>query len=290
MLPASTVSRSASGCVPEQRADHHAHRARRGARQGPRARARRRRLHHEAVLDPRVPQPYTCAAPARGVAAPRGRARGGHRAGELRIDVPRRTVEVRGEPVQLTFIEFEMLVVLAQSPGVVFSRASSSSACAGAPTTASRARSTSTSATCARRSSAIRAIPSSSSRCAAPATASDPSRCPAGRIRVRIVLVLVGIVAGALGTAYIIVVPSLERRLVDARLDQLEELAVRSPRLPEDRFDWPETRRALRRRRRTRAWSRSTSSRRRRPAARRPPDSRTQARARRRGRGRARGR
>jgi DNA-binding response OmpR family regulator len=42
--------------------------------------------------------------------------------GELRIDVPRRTVEVRGESVQLTFIEFEMLVVLAQSPGVVFSR------------------------------------------------------------------------------------------------------------------------------------------------------------------------
>jgi len=42
--------------------------------------------------------------------------------GDLRIDVPRRTVEVRGAPVQLTFIEFEMLVVLAQSPGVVFSR------------------------------------------------------------------------------------------------------------------------------------------------------------------------
>ncbi|HET7743731.1 MAG TPA: response regulator transcription factor [Gaiellaceae bacterium] len=42
--------------------------------------------------------------------------------GELRIDVPRRTVEVRGEAVQLTFIEFEMLVLLASSPGVVFSR------------------------------------------------------------------------------------------------------------------------------------------------------------------------
>jgi DNA-binding response OmpR family regulator len=42
--------------------------------------------------------------------------------GELRIDVPRRTVEARGEAVSLTFIEFEMLVVLAQSPGVVFSR------------------------------------------------------------------------------------------------------------------------------------------------------------------------
>src|SRR2546421_6016469 len=27
--------------------------------------------------------------------------------GELKIDVPRRTAEVRGEPVQLTFIEFE---------------------------------------------------------------------------------------------------------------------------------------------------------------------------------------
>jgi DNA-binding response OmpR family regulator len=41
---------------------------------------------------------------------------------ELRIDLPRRTVEVRSEPVQLTFIEFEMLVLLASSPGVVFSR------------------------------------------------------------------------------------------------------------------------------------------------------------------------
>src|SRR3989475_6506110 len=42
--------------------------------------------------------------------------------GELRIDVPRRTVDVRGEPVELTFIEFEMLVLLASTPGVVFSR------------------------------------------------------------------------------------------------------------------------------------------------------------------------
>jgi DNA-binding response OmpR family regulator len=42
--------------------------------------------------------------------------------GELRIDLPRRTVDVRGESVQLTFIEFEMLVLMASSPGVVFSR------------------------------------------------------------------------------------------------------------------------------------------------------------------------
>jgi DNA-binding response OmpR family regulator len=42
--------------------------------------------------------------------------------GELRIDLPRRTVQIRGKTVQLTFIEFEMLVVLASTPGVVFSR------------------------------------------------------------------------------------------------------------------------------------------------------------------------
>jgi DNA-binding response OmpR family regulator len=42
--------------------------------------------------------------------------------GELRIDLPRRTVQVRGEEIQLTFIEFEMLALLASSPGVVFSR------------------------------------------------------------------------------------------------------------------------------------------------------------------------
>jgi DNA-binding response OmpR family regulator len=42
--------------------------------------------------------------------------------GELRIDIPRRSVEVRSEPVQLTFIEFELLTLLASSPGVVFSR------------------------------------------------------------------------------------------------------------------------------------------------------------------------
>jgi signal transduction histidine kinase len=60
-----------------------------------------------------------------------------------------------------------------------------------------------------------------------------------GGIRVRIVIVLVGIVAGALGTAYMIVVPSLERRLVDARLDQLESLSVPLTRtLPEDTSLW----------------------------------------------------
>ena len=40
----------------------------------------------------------------------------------LVIDMPRRSVEVRGEPVQLTYVEFELLRTLASSPGRVFSR------------------------------------------------------------------------------------------------------------------------------------------------------------------------
>jgi DNA-binding response OmpR family regulator len=40
----------------------------------------------------------------------------------LVIDVPRRVVEVRGKPVQLTYVEFELLRTLAQHPGRVFSR------------------------------------------------------------------------------------------------------------------------------------------------------------------------
>ena len=42
--------------------------------------------------------------------------------GDVRIDLPRRTVEVRGREVQLTFVEFELLALLASNPGVVFSR------------------------------------------------------------------------------------------------------------------------------------------------------------------------
>jgi DNA-binding response OmpR family regulator len=42
--------------------------------------------------------------------------------GEVRIDVPRRMVVVRGEEAQLTYVEFELLRVLAGAPGRVFSR------------------------------------------------------------------------------------------------------------------------------------------------------------------------
>src|SRR3954447_16475055 len=40
----------------------------------------------------------------------------------LRIDPAKRTVEVGGKPVQLTYVEFELLRALAQKPGRVFSR------------------------------------------------------------------------------------------------------------------------------------------------------------------------
>ncbi|HEY7398993.1 MAG TPA: response regulator transcription factor [Gaiellaceae bacterium] len=40
----------------------------------------------------------------------------------LVIDVPRRAVEMRGAPVQLTYVEFELLRALAAQPGRVFSR------------------------------------------------------------------------------------------------------------------------------------------------------------------------
>jgi len=43
-------------------------------------------------------------------------------ADELRIDFAKRTVEIRGEAVRLTYVEFEILSILARNPGRVFSR------------------------------------------------------------------------------------------------------------------------------------------------------------------------
>jgi DNA-binding response OmpR family regulator len=44
--------------------------------------------------------------------------------GDLEIDFERRAVSVRGEPVRLTYVEFEILAALARSPGKVMSRES----------------------------------------------------------------------------------------------------------------------------------------------------------------------
>ncbi|MDQ2910209.1 MAG: response regulator transcription factor [Actinomycetota bacterium] len=41
---------------------------------------------------------------------------------ELTIDLARRSVEIRGERVQLTYVEFELLRILASHPGRVYSR------------------------------------------------------------------------------------------------------------------------------------------------------------------------
>jgi DNA-binding response OmpR family regulator len=40
----------------------------------------------------------------------------------LEIDLGRRSVQVRGEPVRLTYVEFELLRTLAAHPGRVYSR------------------------------------------------------------------------------------------------------------------------------------------------------------------------
>jgi two-component system, OmpR family, response regulator len=60
----------------------------------------------------------------RRAALPRQPSRDGEpiEAGELRIDPARRVVELRGEPVQLTYVEFELLRALAFEPGRVFTR------------------------------------------------------------------------------------------------------------------------------------------------------------------------
>jgi DNA-binding response OmpR family regulator len=44
--------------------------------------------------------------------------------GDLRVDFEKRTVEMRGEPIRLTYVEFEILTALARSPGRVFTRSS----------------------------------------------------------------------------------------------------------------------------------------------------------------------
>ena len=55
---------------------------------------------------------------------PRERAREAEtiESGNLRIDPARRTVELAGEPVQLTYVEFELLTALASEPARVFTR------------------------------------------------------------------------------------------------------------------------------------------------------------------------
>src|SRR6202012_925130 len=100
--------------------------------------------------------------------------------GELTIDFDRRQVTLAHDEIRVTYFEFEILGALARSPARCPARPGAcsparrcSSTSGATPSTATRAPSMSTSATCARRSSATRRSPSSSSPCAASATASS---------------------------------------------------------------------------------------------------------------------
>ncbi len=98
--------------------------------------------------------------------------------GELKIDFGRRMVTLHDEEIRVTYVEFEILGALARSPGRVLSRETLLEHVWGTPSTAIRVRSTFTSATCARSSRPTRRSPSSSSPCAASATASGSrTRC-----------------------------------------------------------------------------------------------------------------
>ena len=98
------------------RADHHAHGQVRGDRQGARPGARRRRLHHQAVLDARVPLAREGGAAPRGDGAADDRRRAPIEVRDLRIDPAKRTVTRNGERSQTTYVEFEILAALARSP------------------------------------------------------------------------------------------------------------------------------------------------------------------------------
>jgi DNA-binding response OmpR family regulator len=54
--------------------------------------------------------------------AQRARTDGAIEVAGLRVDPDRRTVELKGKPVEVTYVEFELLRTLASSPGRVFSR------------------------------------------------------------------------------------------------------------------------------------------------------------------------
>ena len=80
--------------------------------------------------------------------------------GELRMDFEKRTVELAGEPVRLTYVEFEILAALARNPGRVYNRMVLPERVWGTRRTAIPGPSTCTSATCARSSSASPSAPS----------------------------------------------------------------------------------------------------------------------------------
>jgi signal transduction histidine kinase len=144
---------------------------------------------------------------------------------ELRIDPAKRSVTLRGEAVSTTFVESRSPAPWPPVPDGC-SRATCCSRASGAtPPTATRARWTSTSGTCARSSRPTPRNPSTSSPCAgsdtAFATRTETASVGIRSLRNRLALIFGLIVLGAIGIVYFSVAPQLEDRLRDQKLQGL---------------------------------------------------------------------
>ena len=117
-------------------------------RHGARPRAGRRRLHHQALLGAGVPQPREGGVVA-ALAGLRSASRSPSRRATCVIDFEKRLVQVRGEAVRLTYVEFEILAALARRSACLQPHHAARARGATRPT-ATRGRSTSTSVTCVR--------------------------------------------------------------------------------------------------------------------------------------------
>ena len=112
------VCRELRGAL-EQHAGGDAHRALGRDRQGPRPRARRRRLRHQAVLDHRVAGPGPRRAAAHGVA------QAGHRPvriGDIEVDFKLHQARRGRSRIEFTAREFELLRYFVQHTGQVVTR------------------------------------------------------------------------------------------------------------------------------------------------------------------------
>src|SRR6266498_632772 len=213
---------------PQHRPDHHAHRPRRRAGQGRRARARSRRLHHEAVLDPRVQESRARTAPAGEAAAVPGRGRG---RGDLRGAAPDRPEPAHGRAGWSIRAADVRRVRAAPHHGLQSrARVLAEDAARGAPgrlrlpRAADDRRARPASAREARARPARAGVHPHRARCRVPL---PRAMNPFNSVGAKLSLALAGVVALALGLVYLVVVPSLRQRLVDAKLRQLEKAMPR---------------------------------------------------------------
>ena len=162
----------------------------------------------------------------------------------LRIDPGRRVVELDGTPVQLTYVEFELLRTLATRPGRVFSRQSLLSALWGG----AEYREPRTIDVHVRHlREKLEPDPGKPRYILTVRGVGYRFKDVSVGVRrfsgvgARLGLALLAVLAGALGLVYLIVVPSLQNRLVNSRLSQLERASDGLAReLPADRFRWPD--------------------------------------------------